>query len=78
MVLRGEPSWSFLYRQTIRVVAANTGLPTGDLDMPEMWWHFRRAVEKTEVLDIGRLIAAGCVRPIADDVRAAPVRPWST
>lgn len=54
-----------------RVVAANTGLSTGDFDMPEGWWQFRRAVEKTEVLDIGRLIAAGCVRPIADDVRAA-------
>jgi haloalkane dehalogenase len=28
-----------------RVVAANTGLPTGDFDMPEIWWQFRRAVE---------------------------------
>ncbi len=24
-----------------RVVAANTGLPTGDFDMPEIWWSFR-------------------------------------
>ena len=24
-----------------RVVAANTGLPTGDFDMPEIWWQFR-------------------------------------
>ena len=31
-----------------RVVASNTGLPTGDFDMPEVWWQFRRAVEKTE------------------------------
>jgi len=30
------------------VVAANTGLPTGDDDMPEVWWRFRRAVEKAE------------------------------
>jgi haloalkane dehalogenase len=59
-----------------RVVAANTGLPTGDFDMPEVWWQFRRAVEKTEVLDIGRLVAAGCVRPIADDVRAAYDAPF--
>ena len=28
-----------------RVVAANTGLPTGDFDMPEIWWQFRDAVE---------------------------------
>ena len=27
-----------------RVVAANTGLPTGDFDMPEVWSQFRRAV----------------------------------
>ena len=41
------------------MVAANTGLPTGDFDMPEIWWMFRNAVEKAEVLDIGRLVAAG-------------------
>jgi haloalkane dehalogenase len=59
-----------------RIVAANTGLPTGDFDMPEVWWQFRRAVEKTEVLDIGRLVAAGCVRPMADEVRAAYDAPF--
>jgi len=59
-----------------RVVAANTGLPTGDFDMPEVWWQFRRAVEKTETLDIGRLVAAGCVRPMADDIRAAYDAPF--
>ena len=53
------------------MVAANTGLPTGDVDMPEVWWLFRRAVEKAETLDIGRLVAAGCARPMTDDVRAA-------
>ena len=59
-----------------RVVAANTGLPTGDVDMPEIWWLFRRAVEEAEVLDIGRLVAAGCARPMADDVRAAYDAPF--
>jgi haloalkane dehalogenase len=43
-----------------RVVTANTGLPTGDVDMPEPWWQFRRAVEKARVLDIARLVASGC------------------
>jgi haloalkane dehalogenase len=43
-----------------RVVAANTGLPTGDVDMPEVWWQFRRAVEKAPALDIARLVASGC------------------
>lgn len=59
-----------------RVVAANTGLPTGDFDMPEIWWQFRRAVESAETLDIGRLVAAGCVRPMPDEVRAAYDAPF--
>ena len=45
-----------------RVVAANTGLPTGDFDMPEIWWQFRSAVETAPALDVGRLVEAGCVR----------------
>ena len=59
-----------------RVVAANTGLPTGDVNMPEVWWQFRRAVEHAEVLDVGRLVASGCLRPMADDVRAAYDAPF--
>ena len=27
-----------------RLVAANTGLPTGDQPMPDVWWQFRRVV----------------------------------
>jgi len=59
-----------------RVVAANTGLPTGDFDMPEVWWMFRNAVEKAEVIDIGRLVAAGCVRGLDDATRAAYDAPF--
>jgi haloalkane dehalogenase len=59
-----------------RVVAANTGLPTGDFDMPEVWWRFRRAVEAAETLDVGRLVAAGCVRGLADDDRVAYDAPF--
>ncbi|MBO0844076.1 MAG: haloalkane dehalogenase [Nocardioides sp.] len=59
-----------------RVVATNTGLPTGDFDMPEVWWRFRRAVESADVLDVGRLVAAGCVHPLADQVRAAYDAPY--
>jgi haloalkane dehalogenase len=61
-----------------RVVAANTGLPTGDVDMPEIWWMFHEAVAKAPVLDIGRLVAAGCVRGLADEVRAAYDAPFPT
>jgi haloalkane dehalogenase len=59
-----------------RVVAANTGLPTGDFDMPEVWWQFRRAVESAEVLDVPRLVQAGCVRQLAPDVLAAYDAPF--
>ena len=61
-----------------RVVAANTGLPTGDFDMPEIWWLFHDAVGKAEVLDIGRLVASGCVRGMSDEVRAAYDAPFPT
>jgi haloalkane dehalogenase len=61
-----------------RVVAANTGLPTGDHGMPEIWWEFRRAVEHAESLDIGRLVVSGCVRPVAPEVRAAYDAPFPT
>ena len=61
-----------------RVVAANTGLPTGDFDMPEIWWLFREAVGKAEVLDVGRLVASGCARGMAGDVRAAYDAPFPT
>ncbi|WP_028650164.1 haloalkane dehalogenase [Nocardioides halotolerans] len=62
----------------VRVVAANTGLPTGDFDMPEIWWMFHDAVAKAEVLDIGRLVAAGCARGMSDEVRAAYDAPFPT
>ncbi|WP_088283026.1 haloalkane dehalogenase [Kineosporia sp. A_224] len=59
-----------------RVVAANTGLPTGDHDMPPVWWRFRQAVEAAPTLDVGRLVAAGCVRGLADAARAAYDAPF--
>ncbi|MCW2868071.1 MAG: dhmA 1, partial [Marmoricola sp.] len=59
-----------------RVVAANTGLPTGDRDMPEVWWRFRRAVESAEVLDVGRLVASGCHRGLTDAARSAYDAPF--
>jgi haloalkane dehalogenase len=62
-----------------RVVAANTGLPTGDTDMPEVWWRFRRAVEKAGAagaLDVGRLVQSGCRTRLDDAVRAAYDAPF--
>ncbi len=58
------------------VVAANTGLPTGDFDMPEIWWEFRRAVESAPTLDVGRFVASGCVRGLSDADREAYDAPF--
>ncbi|MGI5156327.1 haloalkane dehalogenase [Microbispora sp. CA-102843] len=59
-----------------RVVAANTGLPTGDIPMPEVWHRFREAVEKAPVLDIARFIQSGCVTRLPEPVRRAYDAPF--
>lgn len=59
-----------------RVVAANTGMPTGDHDMPAVWWRFRRMIENAPRLDIGRTVAAGCIRGLARSARAAYDAPF--
>ena len=61
-----------------RIVAANTGLPTGEHAMPAVWWEFRKAVEKAETLDIGRFVQAGCRTRLSDEVRAAYDAPFPT
>lgn len=59
-----------------RIVAANTGLPTGDHDMPEVWHRFRIAVQTATELDVARLVASGCVRGLDDAARAAYNAPF--
>ncbi len=59
-----------------RIVAANTGLPTGEHGMPDVWWQFRRAVESAEVLDVGRFVQSGCQTPLSDAVLAAYDAPF--
>lgn len=61
-----------------RIVAANTGLPTGEHGMPKVWWQFRRAMESAPVLDIGRFVQAGCRTRLSDEVRAAYDAPFPT
>lgn len=61
-----------------RIVAANTGLPTGEHGMPAVWWQFRRAVENAPTLDIGRFVQSGCRTTLSDGVRAAYDAPFPT
>jgi haloalkane dehalogenase len=59
-----------------RIVAANTGLPTGDLPMPDIWHRFKDAVQTAPALDIGRFVESGCRRPLSDRSRAAYDAPF--
>jgi haloalkane dehalogenase len=59
-----------------RVVATNTGLPTGDQPMPDVWLRFREAVRTAPVLDVPRLVRSGCTRPLAAEALAAYDAPF--
>jgi haloalkane dehalogenase len=59
-----------------RVVAANTGLPTGAQPMPDVWLRFREAVRTAPKLDISRLVSAGCRTTLAPEVLAAYDAPF--
>ncbi|GAA1621184.1 haloalkane dehalogenase [Nonomuraea maheshkhaliensis] len=59
-----------------RIVAANTGLPTGDIPMPDVWHRFRDAVRKAPVLDVARLVQAGCRTKLPPEVLAAYDAPF--
>lgn len=58
------------------LVVSNTGLPTGDIPMPDIWWKFREAIQGQPTLDIGRFVQSGCQRPMSDAVRAAYDAPF--
>jgi haloalkane dehalogenase len=59
-----------------RVVAANTGLPTGDQPMPDVWLRFREVVRTAPALDVSRLVQSGCQTALPPDVLAAYEAPF--
>ena len=59
-----------------RVVAANTGLPTGDLPMPDVWLRFREVVRTAPALSVSRLVQSGCQTTLPADVLAAYEAPF--
>jgi len=59
-----------------RVVAANTGLPTGDQPMPEIWMRFRDVVRTAPTLQVSRLVQSGCQTVLSDEVLAAYDAPF--
>jgi haloalkane dehalogenase len=59
-----------------RVVAANTGLPTGDQKVSEAFLAWQAFSQSAEVLPVGKIIQSGCARPIAPEVVAAYEAPF--
>src|ERR1700733_3993297 len=59
-----------------RVVAANTGLPTGDQPMPDVWLRFREVVRSAPALSVSRLVQAGCQTTLSPAVLAAYDAPF--
>jgi haloalkane dehalogenase len=59
-----------------RVVAANTGLPTGDQPMPDVWLRFREVVRTAPALSVSRLVQSGCQQRLAPEVLAAYEAPF--
>src|SRR5579863_9124661 len=59
-----------------RVVAANTGLPTGDQPMPEVWLRFRELVRTAAALSVSRLVQSGCQAALPPAVLAAYDAPF--
>jgi len=59
-----------------RVVAANTGLPTGDQPMPDVWLRFRDVVRTAPTLSVSRLVRSGCQTTLPPDVLAAYDAPF--
>jgi haloalkane dehalogenase len=59
-----------------RIVATNTGLPTGDQQMPDVWLRFRETVRTAPVLDVARLVGSGCRTVLRPAVLAAYDSPF--
>ncbi len=59
-----------------RIVATNTGLPTGDQQMPDVWLRFREAVRTAPELDVARLVRSGCRTTPSAQVLAAYDAPF--
>jgi haloalkane dehalogenase len=59
-----------------RVVAANTGLPTGDQPMPDVWLRFREVVRTAPELNVSRLVQSGCQTTLSPEVLNAYTAPF--
>jgi haloalkane dehalogenase len=59
-----------------RFVATNTGMPTGDRPMPDVWLRFREMARTAPTFDVPRLVQTGCASELAPEVLAAYDAPF--
>jgi len=59
-----------------RVVAANTGLPTGDAAISDAFLNWRKFSLAVPDFDVGAIIAMACKKPLPEDVAAAYNAPF--
>lgn len=59
-----------------RVIAANTGLPTGDQKMPDAFFAWQQLSQAMPELPVGGIVARGCARPVAPEVIAGYDAPF--
>ncbi|MGH9030181.1 MAG: haloalkane dehalogenase, partial [Acidimicrobiales bacterium] len=59
-----------------RVVAANTGLPTGDDRMSDAFLAWQKYSQETPEFHVGRIVSGGCANPMAPEVVAAYDAPF--
>src|SRR5579859_3129432 len=59
-----------------RVIAANTGLPTGEQKPTDAFLAWQRYAAESDHFNVGRIVAGGCANPMSDQVRAAYDAPF--
>jgi len=59
-----------------RVVAANTGLPTGDTPMGDAFMAWQRFSQDVPEMPVGRIVRGGCASEVPDNVVAAYDAPF--
>ena len=59
-----------------RVVAANTGLPTGDQGLSDAFMAWQRYSQETPEMPIGAIVAGGCTTPLSPDAVSAYDAPF--
>ncbi len=59
-----------------RVIAANTGLPTGDMPVGEAFMAWRKFSQEDPEFNIAQIIQGGCTTTLPDDVLAAYDAPF--